>query len=183
MRPTGRLLHDLDTWTIGVDMGELPEPWNTAAERAGVRATLRGIGEAAGGTSHVTMRRLIQEGRTSEATIRKVVTALRVSQATIREWASIPTSDYGAWDPPAEAHRMTPRARAAVEELIRTLVEEGGTDVGTTDQKSTGPGERGSATELNPAPWTAQAARRATDPYGDRIEAQDRAGEENQDEV
>lgn len=43
-------------------MGELPEPWSKAAEQAGVRKTYRGIGEAAGGLSHVTVRRLIAEG-------------------------------------------------------------------------------------------------------------------------
>ena len=51
-----------------MDMSELPEPWSMAAERAGVRQTYRGIGDAAG-LSHVTVKRLIAEGRTSQTTI------------------------------------------------------------------------------------------------------------------
>lgn len=103
-------------------MRELPEPWNTAAEKAGVRQTYRGIAERAG-LSHVTVQRLIAQGRTTVSTVRKVADALEVEQATIYEWAGIELSEWGPWDPPASAHKMSPRTRAAVEELIRAITE------------------------------------------------------------
>ena len=79
-----------------MDMSELPEPWSTAAERAGVRQTYRGIGDAAG-LSHVTVKRLIAEGRTSQTTITKVAEALRVDQAKVYQWASVEVSERGPW--------------------------------------------------------------------------------------
>lgn len=103
-------------------MAELPEPWNAAAERAGVRQTYRGIGDRAG-LSHVTVRRLIAEGRTSQATVSKVAEALGVDVATVYEWAGVELSEWGPWTPPREAHKMPPRARAAIEELIRVIAE------------------------------------------------------------
>lgn len=100
-----------------MDMSELPEPWSTAAERAGVRQTYRGIGDAAG-LSHVTVKRLIAEGRTSQTTITKVAEALRVDQAKVYQWASVEVSEWGPWVPPAEAHKLNPRARAALEDCL-----------------------------------------------------------------
>ncbi len=111
-------------------MGELPEPWNTAAERAGVRQTYRGIGDEAG-LSHVTVRRLIAEGRTSPSTISKVAKALSVDEVTIHEWADVELSEWGPWTPPKEAHKLNPRARAALDELIRAVTQ-GGTSEGRT---------------------------------------------------
>lgn len=101
-------------------MPELPQVWSEAAERAGVRQTLRGIAEASG-VSHVTVRRLVGEGRTSPATVRKVAEALGVDQAEVNRWAGVELSEWGPWEPPREAHRLNPRARAAVEELIRVM--------------------------------------------------------------
>lgn len=108
-------------------MSEMPEPWRTAAERAGVRQTYRGIGEAAG-LSHVTVRRLIAQGRTTPATISAVADALRVSEATVTAWADVETSEWGPWVPPRESHRLNPRARQALEELIRAVTEGGQQD-------------------------------------------------------
>lgn len=103
-------------------MEQLPEPWRTAAEQAGIRQTFRGIGDEAK-LSHVTVRRLIAEGRTSPATIAKVADALKVDESTVHEWAGVEVSEWGVWIPPRDAHKMPPRARAAVEELIRVLAE------------------------------------------------------------
>lgn len=116
---------------MGVDMGELPEPWNTAAEQAGVRQTYRGIGDRAG-LSHVTVRRLITEGRTSPTTIGKVAEALHVDESTIYDWAGIERSEWGPWTPPREAYRLNPRARAAIDELIRAVTQ-GGSDAGPAE--------------------------------------------------
>ncbi len=101
-------------------MSELREPWATAAEQAGVRQTLRGIAEAAK-ISHVTVGRLINDGRTSPATIVAVAEALRIEPGTAYEWAHM-ASDWGPWTPPIGSHRLTPRARAALAELILVLV-------------------------------------------------------------
>lgn len=118
-------------------MSELPEPWRTAAEQAGVRQTYRGIGEAAG-LSHVTVRRLIAQGRTSPATIGAVAVALGVEESAVYQWAGVPVSDWGPWIPPREAHKLNPRAREALDELIRAITEDGGSH-GLVDsaQKST----------------------------------------------
>lgn len=129
-------------------MGELPEPWDTAAEKAGVRQTYRGIGEASG-LSHVTVRRLIAQGRTSPATISKVAGALGVEESTVYQWAGMPVSDWGPWVPPREAHKLNPRAREALDELIRAITEDGGSH-GLVDsaEKSTRPPLGGLAAEL-----------------------------------
>lgn len=126
------LRYSVAMWTVGVDMGDLPEPWNAAAERAGVRQTLRGIADEAG-ISHVTVRRLIAEGRTSPKTIRLVAAALRVDESKVYGWAGVPVSQWGPWDPPREAHQMSPRVRAAMEELIRAVTEGGQSDAGTAE--------------------------------------------------
>ena len=42
-----------------MDKEDLPEPWRMAAERAGIRQSLRGIAEAAG-VGHPTVGRLIE---------------------------------------------------------------------------------------------------------------------------
>ena len=119
------------SWTTGVDMNELPEPWNTAAEHAGVTQSLRGIASAAG-VSHVTVGRLIRQGRTSPQTVSAVAAALRISEAKVYEYAGISLSDLGPWIPPLEAHRLNPRARAALSELILAITEgEGGSSAAT----------------------------------------------------
>ena len=129
-------------------MSELPEPWSTAAEKVGARQTYRGIGDAAG-LSHVTVRRLIAEGRTSPTTISKVASALRIDEATVYEWAGIELSDWGVWNPPAEAHRLNPRARAALEELIRAVTQDGGSgDAGSAEAEKS-PDEDGGGAPSN----------------------------------
>lgn len=115
-------------------MGELPEPWNTAAEQAGVRQTYRGIGDRAG-ISHVTIRRLIGQGRTSQGTVSKVAEALGQTQETIYKWAGIERSEWGPWIPPKEAHQLDPRAREALNELIRVMTTGGTNEDRPSDPK------------------------------------------------
>lgn len=131
-------------------MNEIPEPWRTAAEQAGIRQTLRGIAEAAD-ISHVTLRRLIVEGRTSPRTVGAVAEALGVSRATVYEWAGH-EPDLELWEPPFEAHKLSPRAKAALTELILAITQEGETDVSTTEapEKIT---ER-----VSPAAWLLEEA-------------------------
>lgn len=118
-------------------MAELPEPWNTAAEKAGVRQTYRGIDDKAG-LSHVTVRRLISEGRTSRATVEKVALALNVDATKVYQWAEIELSEWGPWRP-REAHKLNPRARAALEELIRAVTQGGGSDGLAAEAQKTPP--------------------------------------------
>lgn len=172
-------------------MGELAEPWSTAAEQAGVRQTYRGIGDAAG-VSHVTVRRLIAEGRTTPSTIRKVADALRVEIAMVYKWANISTSEWGPWDPPMQAHQLNPRARAALEELILAVTEGGQSwDVGQSgpeDEAPTGRGTsmptthpkfRGGASADAEVPLAARRPR-TTKPSKLRNDPQAVAGEEDQ---
>ena len=116
-------------------MGELQEPWDSAASRAGVRQTYRGIAERAG-VSHVTVRRLIVEGRTSPSTIAKVAAALNVDEAKVFDWVGIELSELGPWVPPMEAHKLNPRARAALDELIRAIAHEGAPDADASPEKT-----------------------------------------------
>lgn len=177
-------------------MSELPEPWSTAAEKVSVRQTYRGIGDAAG-LSHVTVRRLIAEGRTSPTTISKVASALRLDEATVYEWAGIELSDWGVWTPPAEAHRLNPRARAALEELIRAVTQDGGSgDAGNAEaqkkpDRAPAPGDapdmldvRDEAIRLAIQDNLTLAARRTRESGKMKTtdDAQKLAGEENQDD-
>lgn len=168
-------------------MAELPEPWNTAAEQAGVRQTYRGIGEKAG-ISHVTVRRLITEGRTSQATIRKVAQALSVDSATIHDWAELAVSEWGPWDPPKESQLLNPRARAALEELILAIAEggqQGWLDAGgSEDDDPTGgltivPGPDDDP-DYDPAGWGANERLAARDegPHGKISKNTDDEGDE-----
>lgn len=133
-------------------MGELPEPWNAAAERAGVRQTYRGIAEAADGISHVTVRRLITGDRTSPSTINKVAEALRVDRETIHKWLDLPVPEFGFWEVPDEVHQLNPRARAALTELILAITQGGQSWSGNTSpEDGDGRGAPGAPTLLRPA--------------------------------
>lgn len=123
-------------------MGELPEPWNTAAEQAGVRQTYRGIGDAAD-LSHVTVKRLISEGRTSAPTINKVAKALGVDRATVHRWLGLPIPEYGFWEVPDEVHQLNPRARAALTELILAVTQGGQSWSGNTSPEDESAAEVG----------------------------------------
>lgn len=101
-------------------MSELPEPWVTWASRVGVRASLTGIGEAAGGLPASTVSRLVHQGKTSQATVEAVASALRVDVATVLE-AATGASGHGTWRPPLESHLLTPPERDALAVIIRAM--------------------------------------------------------------
>ena len=114
-------------------MDELPEPWRTAAEQAGVRQSLRGLADAAG-VGHPTIKRLIAEGRTSPKTVQAVADALAVTVERVEEWAGMEPATGEPWNPPDAARRLSPRARAALTELILAITDErGGTDANTAE--------------------------------------------------
>lgn len=169
-------------------MGELPEPWNTAAEQAGIRQTFRGIGEAAGGVSHVTVKRLITGDRTSPSTINKVAEALGVDRETIHNWLGLPVPEWGFWELPDEAQQLNPRARAALTELILAV-----TQGGQHEDLANSPAEKKGGTTgagdnvrlLNPKHQQIVGDAQEFDEaaYGDPVDPDvDAAGEESQDD-
>lgn len=93
-----------------MDEEDLPEPWRMAAERAGIRQSLRGIAEAAG-VGHPTVGRLIEGGSTSPS-ISLVASVLRVTEEQVREWAGAKTPAGEPWEPP-EASRLEATGGAA----------------------------------------------------------------------
>lgn len=122
--PTVLLRAHLPTWTVDVDMDELPKQWCDMAEQAGPRPTFQGIADAAG-ISHLTLRRLVADGRSTPKAISKVADALRIPVEVIYKMAPIEVSDWGPWVPPMEAHRLEPRTREALHELIRAITSQG----------------------------------------------------------
>lgn len=155
-------------------MGDLREPWRTAAEQAGVRQSLRGIAERAD-LSHATVRRLINEGRTSAATVAAVSAALGVDEGTVLRWAEVEVSDLGPWVPPMESHKLGPRARAALAELILAITQEVESDAGAEPGKKSA-----SVTQLRPQQQRL-AARRGRQTINPELDRQALAGEEDQD--
>lgn len=109
-------------------MSDLPEPWATWASKAGVRGSLTGIGEAAGGLPASTISRLVHQGKTSQATVEAVASALRVDVATVLE-AATGANGHGTWLPPLESHLLTPPEREALAVIIRAMTSGRG-DVG-----------------------------------------------------
>ena len=132
-------------------MSELPEPWVTWASRAGIRASLTGIGEAAGGLPASTVSRLVHQGKTSQATVEAVASALRVDVATVLE-AATGASGHGTWRPPLESHLLTPPERDALAIIIRAMTS----------------GRSGAGADLHAVPaWARRtAARTSPEPKG-----------------
>lgn len=173
-----------------VDVNDLPEPWSTWATQAGVRASMTGIGEAAGVPAS-TISRLIK-GRTTAPTISAVSKALRISEAEILR--ATEASSLGPWLPPVEAHLLDDREREALNVIIRGLVE-GRSGAGR------GAGERDGEDELDErrrraesGGGTVQQAARTPEsagldpisgrelPSGLRKDQADATGEESQDD-
>lgn len=101
-------------------MSELPEPWNQAAEQAGIRQTLRGLADRSQ-VPHTTVRRLILGiGTPSASTIAKVSDALGVD---VSRWVGRKATGDPYVGPDASRH-LNERQRAALTELINALLDE-----------------------------------------------------------
>ena len=122
-------------------MSDEPGDWESALISAGYvdgrganRASWRRLAQEVG--VHQTTLKYMRTGErdTDQATVDAVAGALRLDPRTVAEWAGIELSDWGVWTPPAEAHRLNPRARAALEELIRAVTQDGGSgDAGNAE--------------------------------------------------
>lgn len=144
-------------------VSDLPEPWATWASKAGVRASLTGIGEAAGGLPASTISRLVNQGKTSPATVEAVAAALRVTPGRIME-AATGAEGYGPWSPPLESHLLTTSERDALSVIIRSMTS--GRTSSAQPSTDSAPGEF--PTPLRPVPdWASPvAARELGEPKG-----------------
>jgi transcriptional regulator with XRE-family HTH domain len=108
---------------------EIPEPWRTAMEKAGVYS-FRALSEKTGiGTSTVTGL-VFGDRRSSEQTMQAVADALRLEVTTIREWAAAALGESGPFELPAEANRLTRRERDAILGVVRAMLDPAGQEAG-----------------------------------------------------
>lgn len=104
-------------------MNELPEPWRTAGEQKGL-TSLRAIARESGAAVETVRKVLAGHRKPSPATTEKLAAALGVSKSKINEWSGQRGSDIEeAYEPPAQAVRLTARQRKAVDEIIMAMVE------------------------------------------------------------
>lgn len=76
------------------------------------------------GIATTTVAALVYGRRQSdERTIQQVADAMRLPVTTIREWAATTLGEAEPFKLPAEANRLNRRQRAAVIELVRSMIE------------------------------------------------------------
>lgn len=101
---------------------DIPEPWLTAMENAGLYS-LNDLGRRAN-VATTTVAALVYGRRQSdERTIQAVADALRLPVTTIREWADTALGLEQPFELPAEARRLNRRQREAVVEIVRAMLE------------------------------------------------------------
>lgn len=122
-------------------MNGLPEQMALWAERKNIRATRRGIAEAANvGTS--TISRLVDGGNTSHETVVKVATALDVTTAQVYQASGLSDGVRKPWLPPLrESFFIHGEVARALDTLIRALArtQEGGGDPAAPTNETGGP--------------------------------------------
>lgn len=104
---------------------EIPAHWKDLMDRRGI-ASVRKLAERAG-LSHTPVVGIVYGDAVNptEETLAKLARALDIPLADIYWMVGRPVPHVEHWTPPAEANRMTLRQRAAIEELIRTIVDPG----------------------------------------------------------
>lgn len=117
---------------------ELPEDWQKLATRAGIRPSFTGIAEASG-LAISTVQRLVLEGRTSQASIMTLAETFHVAPEQIMKLSGVSDGDR-VWLPTQEAQKLSPAVQAALDELIRTIVREGGSSASTGEPTKKTPG-------------------------------------------
>lgn len=98
--------------------------WGLRKQRL-ASASLRELSDATGGAvSKDTWRKHLKGdgGRPTEPVIRAWSELLDIPPGDLRAAAELPSGDARTYIPPPEADRLSPRQRAAVDELIRSIV-------------------------------------------------------------
>lgn len=114
---------------------QLPEAWAELATKAGVRASARGIAERTG-LAVTTITRLIAGNQATPDTVAVVADALGVDQSVIYRLTGIDAGELGPWIPPRAANNLKADERLALEQLIRAVTRNRGSD--DADEKMTG---------------------------------------------
>lgn len=105
---------------------DLPPEWAALVKRFTANVSARGLADLVGnGIAHSTINNLVQgRGRPSQRVVTAVARALNISEKRVRELhGSAP--GHGPYEPPENAHLMTPKQREAVNAVIRELVAAG----------------------------------------------------------
>lgn len=153
---------------------ELPDEWKTICERVGVASSFRGIASASG-LAITTVQRLISEGRTSTATVLAVANALRLDPDEVKRMAGV-GNGRPTWYPTPEAQHLSPEVHEALDDLIRAIARQGGSN---DDRQSEA--EKSPHLHADDQDRVTLAARRIHGPKGIIDPSQETAGEENQD--
>lgn len=117
---------------------DMPEPWATAVRKKGfVRAdgepSLRALAAAAGTNVETTRRLVWGRGKSGDDVIRHVAVALGVSVGVASAWAQLPRQVDELYVPPQEAHFLTEKQRAAVDQVIKAMVDRDTSKTGARD--------------------------------------------------
>ncbi|WP_422389912.1 helix-turn-helix domain-containing protein [Arthrobacter sp. N1] len=103
---------------------DIPQEWVELMSRRGI-GSLRQLA-AASNISHTAIARIVHgEGTAKDESLQQLAAALQVPPATVYAIVGARVSgDLDPYTPPAEAARLSPRERKAVDELIRLLVDQ-----------------------------------------------------------
>lgn len=166
----------------------LPDWVVKQCERKGIRATQRGIAEAAG-TYAPTVKRVL-DGRGDPDSIKAVALALGVPLGEFAQRVGY-SNELGPWDPPSEAHRLSAPEREALGVIIRAMVQGGqqtsiATDGSEEDESTTPAGGNvveGNFPSGNPQLEDDAAITGGRGKSAGQIQQElaDQAGQENQD--
>lgn len=99
-------------------MREIPDSWASAAERRGIRQTMRGVAEAAGITPS-TLSRFLNGGRMGQEKVAALAAALALTAGDV--YASVHRPAPGEQWAPEAARWLHADERAALEQLIRVV--------------------------------------------------------------
>lgn len=108
---------------------DIPQNWVTLMERRGY-SSIRQLA-AASGVSHTAVARIMHgEGRPKDESVQALAVTLGVKPNDLYGLVGVSAPDEAIpYEPPAEAARLSPRQRKAVDELIRLLAQ---ADMGKT---------------------------------------------------
>lgn len=89
----------------------------------GARSSMRQLAERSG-MSVETVRKMVYGERVPEdETVNAVADALGVDRVTVAAWAQQTRTVTEPWSPPAESDRLSQGERAALDQLIRAIVQ------------------------------------------------------------